>query len=100
MLVYSQGGVDGARSWCSSWTWLLQALATAIASGALANCQQLALSHNQIGDKGIEALSGALATGALASLTQLFIHGNNFGPTAEEQLKVACASRGITGAGF
>ena len=72
----------------------------AIASGALAQCRELYLGGNEIGDDGLKALSTALAGGALVSLKNLYLHANDFSDTAKEKLKAACKPRGITGAGF
>ena len=44
----------------------ITALATAVGSGALAQCTYINLGGNKIGDAGLSALAGALSSGALA----------------------------------
>ena len=70
----------------------VEALAQACAGGALASVTILALSSNKIGDKGLEALSGALATGALPSLKKIVVDTRH---ERHPQLMAACKPRGI-----
>ena len=48
-------------------------------SGALAQCQELYLFENQIGDAGVAALADACARGALAQCQELSLDGNLIG---------------------
>ena len=63
------------------------------ASGALASCQELILSTNQIGDAGLKALAEACrANGALASCQELNLFNNQIGDIGLSALAKACAS--------
>ena len=73
----------------------ITALATAVASGALASLQAIDLSINAIGDPGITALADALGKGALASLKELIVDDGPLG-VDHPKLNAACQSRGIT----
>ena len=55
----------------------------------------LALFGNQIGDVGVQALASAVADGAMANLKIIYIGDDSFGDAAKEQLKEACKARNI-----
>ena len=56
-------------------------------SGAMANCQELYLYRNQIGDEGMEAFSPALASGALPALKNLYLSGNPASGASQQAAK-------------
>ena len=68
------------------------ALASACASGALANLTKLELDCNQIGDGGSTALAEACGSGALANLKTLRLFSNQIGDAGVTALSEACAS--------
>ena len=51
----------------------MEAFAKACAGEAMAQCTYLNLGRNKIRDKGLEVLSGALATGAMPSLKKIVV---------------------------
>ena len=94
----------------------MQIFSTALASGALAQCQTLHLYSNQIRDEGMEAFYKALAIGSMGKLAYLYLDGNQIGDEGmvafsaaissgslaslfignpSQVLKDACASRNI-----
>ena len=58
----------------------------------MCNMQVLNLSHNKIGDVGLQAFAGALGKGALAQLTQLILAGNQIGDSGVKALADAVSS--------
>ena len=69
----------------------LRSLASACASGAMANLQVLHISSNNFGDAGCAALADACAKGALANLKVLYLEGNKIGDAGCAALAGACA---------
>jgi len=67
------------------------ALAEACAGGAMAQLQELHLEINQIGDAGVTALANACAGGAMAQLKNLYLHQNQLGDAGVTALANACA---------
>ena len=70
----------------------IQTLASACASGAMAQCQELDLSDNEIGSAGVEAFASACASGAMAHLLKLYLYNNNIGDAGVSALADVCAS--------
>lgn len=70
----------------------IQALASAIDTGMLANLSKLILSRNEIGDSGMEALSLAVSSEAMASLKTLAVVRN---PGDATLVQAACDTRGL-----
>lgn len=70
----------------------MQALASAVSTGALAQCTHLNLFPNQIGDAGMSALASPCANGALASLRELSVDDES-----TQALKAACEGRAARG---
>ena len=61
----------------------------------MCNTQELWLSSNQIGDKGLEAWSASLATGAMPQLEVLYLDENQIGDTGITALANACTGGAI-----
>ena len=62
----------------------------------MANCTLLGLDHNNIGDVGMEAFASACASGALPQVENLFLHQNHIGDAGLEALAKAAASGALT----
>eukprot|EP00966_Prymnesium_polylepis_P073767 1712083-Prymnesium_polylepis.1 len=54
----------------------MKAFSDAIASGVMANLNELRLDDNQIGDDGMKAFSTAIGSGALAKCQNVALYGN------------------------
>ena len=67
------------------------ALANAFASGALANLKELNLDCNKVGNAGVSALAKAVGDGALAKLEKLWLNNNQIGDSGVSALAGACA---------
>ena len=52
-------------------------IALAGAMGALAQCTDIGLGNNRIGDAGLSAFAGALSRGALDKINQIALYGNS-----------------------
>ena len=61
--------------------------------GALPQLEHLELSQNAIGDIGISALASACASGALAQLTSIAVFGNPASEAAQQVVQDAIRNR-------
>ena len=70
----------------------MKSFAGAIASGSMANLEELGLTGNQIGDAGMSAFAGAIASGSLANLEQMSLFENQIGDAGMIEFSRAIAS--------
>lgn len=73
----------------------LASLADVCAKGGLPRCEWLDLSANNIGDIGLASFADACARGALTQCQKLFLSGNKIGDRGLESFADACAMRAL-----
>ena len=74
----------------------MEAIAAAVASGALDALEMLSLWGNRIGDAGMTAFAGAVGSaGALAQLTSLNLESNNIGDGGVQAFASVIANRAL-----